>query len=104
MMTARLSRAAWLRATGQRPEHCPEASEFQRGLEAYHRGAELDDDQPIAWRTGWRAGRDGRQLPRREAPTVARLWEWLDTERLAERSEQRARAAQRRRADGKVGA
>lgn len=74
---SRLSASARARALGLRPDvPCPEASEWRNGLEAYHRGAPLDMDQPIAWRHGWRAGQGGRQLPERGSEPWAWLRDW----------------------------
>lgn len=72
------------------PSHCIEAEEFMAGLQAYHAGELFDGDQPIAWRTGWRAGRAGRQLPKRKDE---RAWWEIELEIEAKKRAYRRRAA-----------
>lgn len=78
---SRMSPIARSRAIGDRPDiPCPEAAEFQNGLEAYWRGADLDDSQPIAWRQGWRAGRNGRKPVKEDRKSDLGMWAWIEGE------------------------
>lgn len=78
-MTADLSRMspqARARARGCRTDiPCPESGEYERGIEAYWRGAELDDAMPVGWKNGWRAGQAGRKPARKQKEVP--LWDWM---------------------------